>query len=71
VFSAGGFKYGVPASGDVLFSVDAISTRPGSGGATICTPAEHMTSMDANGQPLKVTPGMITNVAELDFTVCM
>jgi hypothetical protein len=71
VFSAGGFTYGVPASGDVLFSVDAISTRPGSGGATICTPAEHMTSMDANGQPLKVTPGMITNVAELNFTVCM
>ena len=71
VFSAGGFTYGVPASGNVLFSVDAISTRPGSGGAAICTPAEHMTSMDANGQPLKVTPGMITNVAELDFTVCM
>ena len=71
VFSSSGFTYSVPAAGDVLFSVDAISTQPGSGGATICTPAEHMTSLDANGLPLKVTPGTITNVAELDFSVCM
>ena len=71
VFSSSGFTYSVPAAGDVLFSVDAISTQPGSGGATICTPAEHLTSLDANGLPLKVTPGTITNVAELDFSVCM
>lgn len=71
VFASSGFTYSVPAAGDVLFSVDAISTQPGSGGATICTPAEHMTSLDANGLPLKVTPGTITNVAELDFSVCM
>lgn len=71
VFSSSGFTYSAPAAGDVLFGVDAISTRPGSGGAFICTPDEHMTSMDMNGQPLKVTPGTITNVAELDFSVCM
>jgi hypothetical protein len=70
-FLSSGFTYSVPAAGDVLFSVDAIATMPGSGGATICTPAEHMTSSDANGQPLKVLPGTITNVAELDFSVCM
>lgn len=71
VFSASGFTYSVPAAGDVLFSVDAVSTQPGSGGATLCTPAEHITSLDANGQPLKVTPDTITNVAELDFSSCM
>jgi len=54
----------------VLFSVDAIATLPGSGGASICTPAEQMTSKDMNGQPLKVAPGTITNAAELDFSVC-
>jgi hypothetical protein len=71
VFSSSGFTYSVPAAGDVLFTVDAISAQPGSGGATICTPAEHMTSLDAIGLPLKVMPGTITNVAELDFSVCM
>ncbi len=71
VFAASGFTYSVPASGDVLFSVDAIATRPSSGAASICTPAEQMTSKDVNGQPLKVTPGTITNAAELDFSVCM
>jgi hypothetical protein len=70
VFSASGFTYSLPASGDVLFSVDAIATRPGSGGASICTPAEQITSKDMNGQPLKVTSGTITNAAELDFSVC-
>jgi hypothetical protein len=71
VFAASGFTYSVPASGDVRFSVDANATRPSSGGASICTPAEQMTSKDVNGQPLKVTPGTITNAAELDFSVCM
>jgi hypothetical protein len=71
LFAASGFTYSVPASGDVLFGVDAIATRPSSGGASICTPAEQMTSKDVNGQPLKVTPGTITNAAELDFSVCI
>lgn len=71
VFSATGFTYSVPATGDVLFSVDAIAAKPGSGGASICTPGQHLTSMDINKQPLKVTAGTITNVAELDFSACM
>ena len=69
-FAASGFSFAGPATGDVLFSVDAIATRPGSGGASICTQPEQMTAKDGNGQPLKVTAGMTTNVAELDFAGC-
>ncbi len=70
MFSAAGFSLGAPAAGDVLFTVDAIATRPGSGGASICTQPEQMAAKDQNGQPLKVTAGMKTNVAELDFAGC-
>ena len=70
IFSASGFTFSVPAAGDVLFTVDGTATKPNSGGATICTPPEKMTSKDQTAQPLKVTPGATTNVAELDFTSC-
>jgi hypothetical protein len=69
-FSASGTSFGTPGTGDVLFTVDAIATRPGSGGASICMQPELMTAKDQNGQPLKVTAGMTTNVAELDFSGC-
>ena len=70
VFAAGGFAFSAPASGDVLFSVDANASMPMSVGKTDCTPSEIVTSKDANNLPLKVTPAMTTDVARTDFTGC-
>jgi len=69
-FLAGGFSYSPPASGDVLFTVDAQAAVPLSGGAPDCTPSEKMTSTDINNQPLKVTAATLTNVARTDFAGC-
>ncbi len=70
VFSSSGFKFAAPATGDVLFTVDAQTAKPMSGGTAICSPSERTTSKDVNGLPLKVTAGATTNVAELDFISC-
>jgi len=70
VFAAGGFTFSAPASGDVLFSVDANASVPMSGGTPDCTPSEIVTSKDASNLPLKVTPATITDVARTDFTGC-
>jgi hypothetical protein len=70
VFSSSGITYATPASGDVLFTVDAIAAIPNSGGTPDCTPSEMKTSSDGNGQPLKVVAGAPTNVARIDFTGC-
>src|SRR5216683_2245539 len=76
IFVAGGFTFSAPASGDVLFSVDANAavpmTAPMNGGKADCTPSEIVTSTDASTppKPLKVTPAMTTNVARTDFTGC-
>jgi hypothetical protein len=59
-----------PASGDVLYSVDAQAALPMSGGAADCMPPEIVIAKDANGQPLKVTAAMTTNVGEIDFKGC-
>jgi hypothetical protein len=70
LFSSSGFSYSAPASGDVLFSVDAIAAIPDSGGVRDCTPSELLSSTDISNQPLKVTAGTTTNVARTDFTGC-
>jgi len=70
VFASGGFTFSTPASGDVLFSVDANAAVPMSGGAPDCTPSEVVTSKDTNNQPLKVTPATTTDVGRTDFTGC-
>ena len=70
VFSSSGFKFAAPVTGDVLFTVDAQTAKPMSGGTAICSPSERMTSKDVNAQPLKVTAGATTSVAELDFSGC-
>ncbi len=72
VFVSGGFTFSAPASGDVLFSVDASAVVPISGGTHDCSPSEIVTSTDASTppQPLKVTPATPTNVARTDFTGC-
>jgi hypothetical protein len=70
LFSASGFTYSTPASGDVLFTVDAQAAKPMSGGVVDCMPSEIMTSKDATAMPLKVMPATTTNAAEIDFTGC-
>lgn len=70
LFSASGFTYSTPATGDVLFSVDAQAAIPMSGGTPDCMPSEIMTSKDATAMPLKVQPATTTNVAEIDFAGC-
>src|SRR5256884_9797194 len=72
VFAAGGLTFSAPASGDVLFTVDAQAAVPMSGANPDCMPPEIMTSNDASTppQPLKVTTGMTTNVARMDFSSC-
>jgi hypothetical protein len=67
VYSTSGITYAAPATGDVLFSVDAIASV---GGVADCTPSEVTTSTDSTALPLKVTAGATTNVARIDFTGC-
>jgi Domain of unknown function (DUF4382)/Carboxypeptidase regulatory-like domain len=69
-FSGGKITFTSPASGDVLFSVEADATKPMSGGASICSHPSLTTNQDTNGMPLKVTAGAITNAKELDFSGC-
>jgi hypothetical protein len=71
IFSSSGFKYSTPASGDVLFTVDARAAVPLSGGTPDCTPSEQMVSKDSTAAALKALPATTTNVAEIDFSTCM
>ena len=64
LFSSSSFSYAAPATGDVLFTVDA--TAP----AGDCSKSEIMTSNDINNLPLKVTAGATTSAARIDFTGC-
>jgi Domain of unknown function (DUF4382) len=70
VFSSSGVSYTAPATGDVLFTVDAQAFVPMSGGTKDCMPPEEMTAKDTNGQPLKVTAATTTNAARIDFSGC-
>jgi hypothetical protein len=67
--SAGKVTFTAPASGDVLYTVEADATNPTSN-AAICSPASQTTSKDATAMPLKVTAGATTTAAELDFSGC-
>ena len=71
IFSSSGFKYSAPATGDVLFTVDARAAVPLSGGTPDCTPSEQMVSKDSTAAALKALPATTTNVAEIDFSTCM
>lgn len=71
IFSASGFTYSVPATGDVLFTVDAKAAVPLSGGTPDCTPSEQMVAKDSTSLPLKALPATTTSVAEIDFSTCM
>lgn len=69
-FASGKITFTPPATGDVLFSVEADASKPTSGGASICSPSSLTTTMDTNGMPLKVTAGATTTAKELDFAGC-
>lgn len=71
IFSSSGFTYSTPATGDVLYTVDARAAMPMSGGAPDCTPSEQMVAKDSTAAPLKALPATTTNVAEIDFSTCM
>ncbi len=69
-FSAGKTTITPPATGDVLYTVEADATNPASD-AAMCSPSSSQTtSKDATAMPLKVTAGATTTAAELDFTGC-
>jgi hypothetical protein len=69
-FSAGKITISPPASGNVLFTVEADATRPMSGGAAICSPSSLTTNVNAGGTPLNVTAGATATAKELDFASC-
>ena len=71
IFSASGFTYSVPATGDVLFTVDARAAVPLSGGTPDCTPSEQTVAKDSTLLPLKALPATTTTVAEIDFSSCI
>jgi hypothetical protein len=68
-FSAGKTTITAPATGDVLYTVEADATNPTSD-AAMCSPSSQITIKDATAMPLKVTAGFTTTAAELDFTGC-
>ena len=68
--AAGKVTFTAPASGDVLYAVEADAANPTSN-APECSPSSQTTSKDANNMPLKVTPGTTTNAARIDFSGCM
>jgi hypothetical protein len=71
LFMSSGFTYSTPATGDVLFTVDARAAVPLSGGTPDCTPSEQMIAKDSSALPLKALPATTTTVAEIDFSSCM
>jgi uncharacterized protein DUF4382 len=68
-FSAGKTTITAPATGDILYMVEADASNPSSD-AAMCTPPSQTTSKDSTAAPLKVTPGATTTAAEIDFTGC-
>lgn len=70
-FSAGKVTFTAPASGDVLYTVEADATNPTTNSA-MCSPSLQTVSKDMSTPPapLKVAPGATTNAAEIDFSGC-
>jgi hypothetical protein len=60
-----------PASGDVIYSVQAQTSLPMSGGSPFCSPSILQTNMNISGQPLQVTASAVSTAKNLDFSGCM
>jgi Domain of unknown function (DUF4382) len=69
-FSGGKTTITPPATGDVLYTVEADASNPSSD-AAMCSPPSQTTSKDGTAMPLKVAAGTTTTAAELDFKGCM
>ena len=69
-FSAGKITFSPPASGNVLYSVEADATKPMSGGAAICSMPSQTTALDTLVMTLKVTAGATITAKEIDFAGC-
>jgi hypothetical protein len=69
VFAAGKVTFTAPASGDVLYTVEADANNPTSN-AAICSPSSQTISKDSNNMPLKVLPGAASSAARIDFSGC-
>jgi len=67
-FSGGKISYAPPASGEVLYTVRADASD--ASGANDCMQPSKTTSLDANGNPLKVSPGATVTPQEIDFKGC-
>lgn len=63
-------KFAAPATGDVLYSLEAQASQPMSGGVAMCSPASHTMALDNTGQTLKVSAGATSSVHEVDFSAC-
>jgi Domain of unknown function (DUF4382) len=70
-FSAGTVMFTAPASGTVLFSVNAQAAMPMSGGVPDCMPSFVTQSMNSTGMPLAVTAGATTTAMLINFSGCM
>lgn len=70
-FSAGKVTFTAPATGDVLYTVEADATNPTTN-AAMCSPSSQTATKDTSTPPapLRVTPGATTNAAEIDFSGC-
>jgi len=69
-FSGGKITFSPPASGNVLYSVEADATKPMSGSAAICSMPSLTTNVDTLGMTLRVTPGATITAKEIDFSGC-
>jgi len=69
-FAAGSTTFAAPATGTVLYTVDARAFAANSGGTAICTPSRIFTDRDFNDQPLAVTIGGTVTAKTLNFVAC-
>ena len=67
-FSGGKISYAPPAPGDVFYTVRADASD--ASGAGDCMQPSMTTSLDAIGNPLKVSPGATVTPQEIDFKGC-
>ncbi|HEV8384341.1 MAG TPA: DUF4382 domain-containing protein [Candidatus Acidoferrales bacterium] len=69
-FASSGTTFSVPASGSVLFKVEARAFRPLSGGTPTCSPTSVVVTTDSANAPLAVTAGATVTAKQIDFTGC-
>lgn len=69
-FTTSGTVYAGPATGDILYSVNAQAFVPGGQGTANCSPSTVTTSLNDAANPLAVTVGTPVTAETLAFTGC-